>query len=638
MSPARSASRLQLRAAAGLVLLSASAVAIWLANLSLQIVGPITGLDGSWQVALNDAWLQRLVFGRDVVWTYGPWGWLTTIFYFPATFGAHIAWDLAFKALFASLVVAVAPSFSWPRRIALIASSLLIVPLFADTLPILLIAGVVLWLTLVQHPPRKVVAAAGAFLGFLSLQKFTFFLMIAGSVGLLAFHLFPRGAARTWFCFSVAWAASVLVFWLLASQDLAAFPLFVQRSAILAAGYTEAMFFDESPLVFRFGLATALLFLVLVWDRPRTHRLARALLLSAYGFLAWKHGFVRADGHTFGFFSLMLFAGIALPHLTESPALRLRVGSWLLCGLALCGATASEPGLMRVLLPMLSHHLADRAHRVVHLREHRAELDAQLATERATIALPRIRARVGDATVDQFGYEQSILLFNGLNYRPRPVLQSYQVYSGPLAALNADFYRSSRAPDFTIARLQSIDGRFPALDDAALLPCLLTDHDFVLSEKDALLLQRHSTPAPFIPSILTSGRLRYASETATLPADVATHAAIWAKIDAPFSALGWLRTFFYKPPEIVLVVTDFDAHDRAFRLVVPAARAGFLLSPLLLDTGELEQLLVHRTGRPAKSFRVEIPRDAGIFFLKRARYEIFSVDGLTFHPATGTPP
>jgi len=608
-----------------------TAAVLLLATLYSEIP-PTTELDASWELAINYAWTHGFVFGRDIVWTCGPWGWLATLYYFPATFLDRFAWEIIFKILVCVLVVRLSFALSWPRRLLLIAAGALILPLFPDTAPMLLIAGLTLWVARCSRSYSPPVIAIGALFALLSLQKFTYFVTVVSSIVILALYLFPRGAHRTWTSFAGAWAVGFLCCWFLAGQTLAALPLFITRSAALASGYSEAMYLNETPLVLRLGLANALIYLLLVWSTPRADRLPLGALLTAYGFFAWKHAFVRADGHTFGFFSCMLFAGLAMPLITDPPPMWRRLGSWLLSGLAVFGCIASNPFVMERLIPLFENHLVENTRSLVDFKARRADLDREFEQARAAAALPAVRARVGPDTIDQFGFQQGFLLLNALNYRPRPIIQSYQAYSGILAALNANYYRSAAGPTFTLARLQSIDGRFPALDDAQLLPRLITDHEWVLSENGFLLLKRRPAAARLEPRLLTSGKLRYTTETCTLPFSDQT--AIWARIDTPYSWLGWLRTIFYKPPEITLVVNATAAREQRFRLIAPAARAGFLLSPLLLDTADLERLVRRDVGEATQGFRLEITSSDEIFFLKRARYEIFALPDLKFKTET----
>src|SRR5882762_2834097 len=75
---------------------------LWMALALVPVLPqiPATGLDGSWAHALNVAHAHNLVFGRDVIFTFGPLGYL----FYPvpglvAAFPAF-AWGWAVYALF----------------------------------------------------------------------------------------------------------------------------------------------------------------------------------------------------------------------------------------------------------------------------------------------------------------------------------------------------------------------------------------------------------------------------------------------------------------------------------------------------------------------------------------------------------
>lgn len=64
------------------------------------------GLDGSWALALNQAVVQGLHFGTEVVFTYGPYASLLSAVYHPAT-DARMLWGSAYLALSFLLVLPV---------------------------------------------------------------------------------------------------------------------------------------------------------------------------------------------------------------------------------------------------------------------------------------------------------------------------------------------------------------------------------------------------------------------------------------------------------------------------------------------------------------------------------------------------
>lgn len=604
---------------------------LWVTLLGFPIAAE-PGLDASWQLVLNHAWTHHFAFGRELVFTYGPWGWLNTQYYDPATFGERLTWDLAWKGLAACWIVRVAFALPMVRRILVLAAALLLLPVFGDLLPMLVISGMLVSLLRTTGANRGRWVALGLLLGLLCLQKFSWFIAVACGLAAVGLDFAARREWRAAGWLIGSWLAGVIGWWCAAGQTLADLPGFLQHAMWSAAVYDEAMFFAEPPRVLFLGLATAGAYLLLVWVDCRRSVL-QALLLTGLGLLVWKQSFVRADLHTFGFFFFMIFVGLAAPLVWVRGATGWwrPARAWVLVGLAVAGAIATEPGLMGNLHQLLRLHVVDNTRTLLSLGRSHTEVDQRLAATRAAEDLPAIRTRVGAATIDQFGFLQTALLFNRLNYSPRPVIQSYQACSAPLSALNADYYTSPQAPRFTLVTLDSIDGRFPPLDDSLLLPRLFTDHDYELTERGFVLLRHRPSIAPWAPVSLSQSRLRF-EETFPLPAFDGR--ALWLTLEIKPSWQGWLRRKFYKPPEVTLVINDGTPEEERFRLIVPAARAGFLISPVLSHTADLERLATGRTGRPARSFRLSIRPGDACYFLKRATIEISALPGLKYRDGT----
>jgi len=99
-------------------------------------------------------------------------------------------------------------------------------------------------------------------------------------------------------------------------------------------------------------------------------------------------------------------------------------------------------------------------------RDFRHRFDAAASAAR----LPdEVRRAIGDSHVDLIGYSQGLLHLNGFEHRTRPVIQSYSAYTPFLAERNRAFLATDRAPAFLVASLETVDGRYPAQDDAPLL-------------------------------------------------------------------------------------------------------------------------------------------------------------------------
>ena len=92
--------------------------------------------------------------------------------------------------------------------------------------------------------------------------------------------------------------------------------------------------------------------------------------------------------------------------------------------------------------------------------------------------------------MDVFGEQQFYALYNNLNYRPRPVFQSFtNLQCRRLIDLNEQFYLSPAAPEYVLFALGAIDRRLPPLADAMVLRHLLINFEPVAGEAGLLVAE-----------------------------------------------------------------------------------------------------------------------------------------------------
>lgn len=392
-------------------------------------------------------------------------------------------------------------------------------------------------------------------------------------------------------------------------------------------GYNGAMGYEGSVLLRGRAMLIALLTAATVVTAAAGHRLVgesasakirRMLLpcwLTGMLFLVWKHGFVRTDLYHAGFFFgfapiLALLAGeVPSGSLTPErpgtgepketrPRFRwarspLRPGFWpkllaVSCGLVsvVTVQTMVLPGDWKASLRQPLVAIAANISTLGRPAAYAERLRQALNAERERYQLPALRARIGKATVDMFGCEQISVLANELNYRPRPVFQTYAVYSAPLMEWNEQFYKSAAAPEYVLFRLVGMDRRFPPLEDAFLFRHLLMNYRPVASEQQFLLLQSSGKEIP---------QLKLLREGTTHPGERVSlaeygNANLWLQLDLKETLLGRLRHFFYQPAKSRLVVwpgTSTSPTARRFRAPAAMANAGFLVSPLELNTDDV---------------------------------------------------
>jgi hypothetical protein len=543
---------------------------------------------------LHWARVQRAIFGVDLVSTYGPWGFVIQG-YRPETLHAvYISWMALTVALFAGLVRL---SQMLPQRTWLRVGWMLLILLLASQpiqglpdLRILLLA----WVFLLIHfyvddrPLAPVKIALVLAMAFASLMKFSLCFSPIALIILVAVQQVIRRKAPTYL---LIYLAAILVGWLCAGQPLSALPTYFFRSLQISSSYVRAesvyAVAEERDVAIYLLIAGALLGLVIATHRRDIRQHALALLaVMAMLFLLFKIGYVRHDGHeviaAVGLASLTLMYAVVLAKQLSTRTARSILA--VLIGCAIGFAEVSErhwedtdiPGYTgRALL-----HIPDQMD-FLFTADATAEYKAMLAQSWSENHLPPL-----SGAVDAYSWTQDVIFANAMEYRPRPVPQSYLAYSAPLARLNADFLASTRAPDWVLFDVQAIDAHLPAMEDSLSWPELLARYAITGEKQGLLLLQRLPQPQPYSFQHIQTVDADFGS---WIPVPDST-GPVWVKLAIKPTIGGKLMEALYKPRPIMMLARTRNGHEYQFRVLPDVVQDGFLLSPVILDRATFAQL------------------------------------------------
>lgn len=587
---------------------------------------PAMNLDASWRMALGKFFLDGLQFGTDVVFTYGPLGFLMGKTYYGSgtLYKLMLGWQLVAALGCATIIMmwgerlqAGAPRFFFYGFFLLFGAT------YEDALHMLIIAIAGFELLHRLGQPWKwtsfLLIGAVAVLGNV---KFTNLMLGAFVVALVSGHELWHRRFRDAGKLLGTFVGVFLLVWIACRQNPLNLPAYFANSWNVSQGYQLVMGIATPPEPFWKAVVTvvvlavyALVTLFTHADRPRTF--VRVLLLGGFVYMNWKHGFVRSDGHMIGFFYCALLPIVAFPLLLDDGQLRPRLRRWALIPiglLCLVGIRDTLPGLIDYGLGIFQTKVWKNIGNAATLPSLRDTYTDSLAQQRNGLDMPRTRAVIGDSPIDVMGYDQAAALFNKFNYQPRPVIQSYSVYTRKLAQLNADFYASDRAPEFALVRMSSIDDRLPAMDDSAALYVLAHRYHYVLSEQGYQLWQKN--PGPFDLAAIAPKPLAAQTMKIDEPWLIEAHAdqALWVQIDLRPSLLGRLRNFLYKPPMIYLDVQDSSGATSSYRMPAPMGQAGFILNPLIADLAGYVNFASHRPERKVRQIKLNVaPQDRKYF-------------------------
>ena len=377
------------------------------------------GLDTSWMAALALAIEHRLVFGRDFVFTYGPLGYFVS-----RVPPAGLAWTIPVHdlLLFADLLYVIGKVY---RRSAPALGALTLGALAVMTPAMYLEEAPSIWFVLIgAHGALCITegrawhATAAAVISiFLCFSKLNVGLIaIVPVIGLLAWITWTHRARRSiWLAIPTYLAALVIAGWLL-NVDLVGY---LHTTMHVVDGYNDAMdatmpfvrphFLHWELTLVAISAAAMATALRGLWRDPRTIFVGFVVALAL--FLGFKQGHVRHWGSFIYLapFPLWLWATYA------------GRGRFRLAPLAFSLLAAAVLLPARLGPETFSRKSRDLGVYVTHLRQ---VIEGRVPRDRQGVLAPAVREAIGQRTVDVPMYDATIAYLEGLNYAPRPVIQS----------------------------------------------------------------------------------------------------------------------------------------------------------------------------------------------------------------------
>ena len=558
-----------------------------------------SNLDFSWEQTLHRAFEQHWQSGRDIVFPYGPWGFLSGGYYPPTFAISVIVWTiLSLVFWWAGWRVAGHFSnnklFSWCWLVGFAGVAGMPVEQNFD---LRVIALVMLLLFLYFFVEGRSVTAIQVLLvvslGMLSLAKFNCLVETMIVVGVIAADNVSRQRRFPWI--ALLFAGSVLFFWAAAGQRLDSIGPYLCNSWRITGGYTEAMMQagdQEIQDAAGFLLAGTLLVALtgyVAWQRQRYFGMVPLIGLGAILFLTFKHGYVRQDDvHKIDAALTLLLAALACLAVTW-PVLQ-REKPWLGWAtlILLDGILFFSSSAFNIEYPkdrMLAQWV-----RTFSVRSILAPAKLLGDTENLRKAYEGyLVVKIGNdfpippltGDVDVYPWNQAALFAHGLRYHPRPVIQSYSAYTPELAELNAAYLRSDRAASNILFEIRLVNDRYPSLDDGRSWPELLTRYDIRDTNGTFVLLKRSAVPREYHLTPFQDLAVHF-GEPVMLPDT--TNGPIWAEMEINKTILGSAVSTFYKPPVLTLAVSLRDGRQLCYHLIPGMVRNGFLLSPLIQNT------------------------------------------------------
>lgn len=554
--------------------------------------GPGGGLDSSWAGGLYMAVHDGMDFGTEVVYTYGPLGFL---------FSPQIWYDqlAVISFLFASLLwVALAFSLTWAIRRnlgapAAVMISFAVLALLPSLEQALVITAV--WSFAVLQPERPRWALEGLIVGAAAFAAIEILIKLSIGPVIVAIILaaLVGARARPWQIglFVGLFAVATTALWLLSGGTLGDLPDYVTNGREIISGYSEALAVPLGPAWQRLAALAALVAAAATGSyRDGLARWGGIAVAAIAGFAIFKEGVVRSDeGHMTIAMATMVALWLVLPW-SQSRRLVLAGGFVALGVVALyvqpAVATHRLNPIDTVRAAETQFELLFSPSRREGASEYsRALLKSVYGLDEATLA--ELRGH----TVSIDPWEITVAWTYDLDWSPVPIFQNYQAYTEKLDELNAAIIASPGGPERILREnpaavqgnegTRGVDGRYPSWDPPAQALATLCNFEPLRTTSRWQVLGRVPDRCGE-PRMVGSVEASY-GETVDVP-QAAPGEVVFVRIDgAEVGGLEKLRTLLYRS-HFRYAVIDGDA---SYRLVPGTAADGLLLdgSPRLTGAG-----------------------------------------------------
>jgi hypothetical protein len=569
----------------------------WLLGATVALLGwkvsmnpPSVGLDSSWNGGLAIAVHEGLQWGSDIVFTYGPLGFMNGQGLWYTDLGV-----LAFLYL-ASLYVAFCVTLVWAlRRLVPALPALVIAFLIVAVLPLVeqaIVVALLLSMRALEGERRErtiyaLLAGGATFAAIEMLIKFS-----AGPVIAAFFLIALIGLRARWWqllAYLTLLAAEVLALWLLAGQSLGAIPDFLRNTYEVISGFSAAMVTTTDVPPWQVTVATIAAAGVAVGlvaastqgaYRDARARLCGIALMALAAFTVFKEGVVRTDaGHLSLFFSTACILWIAVPWACHRRY-------WMLAGLiaiAGVGWPVRPTGQTNNLDVVANVRLAvDQARNLASAARREELIEAGRASMEAIYRLePRTLAALRGHRVAIEPWEIGVAWAYGLDWQPLPVFQNYSAYTARLDRINSEALVSPGGPERILREnvglvypefpTRGIDGRFPGWDPPRQARTALCNFAVVQASERWQVLAR--TPYRCGPSRPLGATEADPGEAVPVPAP-APDEVVWARVEGvEVSGLERVLAFVAHARTRHAIVNG----ERSYRLIPGTAADGLML-------------------------------------------------------------
>ncbi len=622
------------------------------------------GLDKSWQYAINYLPNSPYLYGMDVVFTYGPLGFLLI----PQNIGNNLAFSMVFQVLMQVLFALTLLYFLYRSRhklqVVLFVILYLVIGITVSWLmgeySLLLTLGLLLCISFDNNRVFKYGSASigGALAGLLLFTKFNTGVSALAILAVWGIVVAITRRGKGWKMLLAGggtYLFTVTVIALAAMQSPAAIVQWLAYSLEIAGAYGGAMSLEGSNISLFLGVLCLAVYaaLVLILWRQKAKSLYAALIFALPAFLVFKHAFCRQDiWHELSFFMLPAIAcvlllssvskkelitclagfiityslAVAIIHpdvsrlpVNRLPSNQLPVNQLIVKTLDLTGQGKNWSSIRSELRDSLNMQIDSNKDFLLgkaawanincmfNFSDLRRRMDEQGRANLAADQLPSDMVKIiksGGGVMGVIPWEICYCPANGLDWKPMFTLQSYDTFTSSLDLRDSANYAGENATAFLIVDFGNIDYRNILLDAPASWYQIISNYNLAYQDGAGCLLLKKKAGY----SVDTRRSAGSTSAAANTWIDIPqTNNLLFARVDMKLSPAGSLAKTFFRVPPVYIDLLYTSGTPISYRITPDTARNGLLINFLPYRGEDLAEIFKGGARDRAIKFRINGP-------------------------------
>jgi len=571
-------------------------------------------LETSWNYAINAAHSHGLIFGTDILFTYGPLGYLFVPFPMDGHIGHAVGIQLVLLSVWLILITRISLTLSYYRMLAVI----LLLLVVQQDLPFLwLVTTTTLCLYISTTKTREAIIGVipcCLLVAFSLLTKFSLGIATGSALGsALAIRAVLYGkSSRTVWAFAIGTSITAIIY--IAYRyfgGIGPFITWLHGVLEVTSGYSSTMQIIGPPhqvVIALVCLAVLLITITLNLFNENRHDRYIMLIVVLPIFLGFKLGFVRQDGHVINFFSI--FALLACSTLLFFRSKRAFITALPLAVFSVTSYCYIASGLDHS--PNQKKHMAANSititDKMIHLHDAVQSVEESMVKNFAAKKIDDTFLQsiiTSTTTVDPIPWDTTVIPANGFMWRPAPVFQFYSAYTPYLDGLNADHYAGDRGADILLCRFQSIDIRHIIWDTPKTWRSIFKHYEWSgdIPDREISIMTRRDEPAE--AALRSIGQtIAAVGEPIAIPE---MNERLYAELPFDYSAAGLAKKTLFRLPPLYLQINYDDGSIRHWKVTPENAADGLLINCVPQTPGAFNQLLQGTVTRRATSLTIHGP-------------------------------